>query len=152
MKRSYLFKVVVMLAFYGLLSCDTENETIDPATIKITGTWKLEKKSINNSEVTLSECDKKETYMFDSSIHLTTNTYSGDLCDSISTSNWVYDITNNILSYSNQTAGHNGSEFTRRFHVIDLSNDTMELELFDEVDGIGEEGNIQDKIRTIWVK
>lgn len=152
MKRSYLFKVVVMLAFYGLLSCDTENETIDPATIKITGTWKLEKKSINNSEVTLSECDKKETYMFDSSIHLTTNTYSGDLCDSISTANWVYDITNNILSYSNQTAGHNGSEFTRRFHVIDLSDNTMELELFYEVDGIGEEGNIQDKIRTTWVK
>ena len=152
MKRSYLFKVVVMLAFYGLLSCDTENETIDPATIKITGTWKLEKKSINNSEVTLSECDKKETYMFDSSIHLTTNTYSGDLCDSISTANWVYDITNNILSYSNQTAGHNGSEFTRRFHVIDLSDNTMELELFYEVDGIGEEKDLQDKIRTIWVK
>jgi len=141
-----------MLAFYGLSSCDTENETIDPATIKIVGEWKLEKKNINGSEVTLSECDKKETYMFDSSIHLTTNTFSGDLCDSISTANWVYDITNNILSYSNQTAGHNGSEFTRRFHVLDLSDDTMELELFYEVNGIGEEGNIKDKIRTIWVK
>lgn len=152
MKRSYFFKIVVIFAFSCFLSCDNEDETIDTATIKIIGTWKLEKKSINDSEVTLSECDKKETYIFDSSIHLTTNTYSGDLCDSISTSNWVYDITNNILSYSNQTAGHNGSEFTRRFHVIDLSDDTMELELFYEVDGIGEEGDLQDKTRTIWVK
>src|SRR5690554_796288 len=152
MKPSNFFTIIIISAFSCFSSCDKEDETIDPATIKIVGEWKLEKKSINDSEVTLSECDKKKTYMFDSSIHLTTNTYSGDLCDSISTSNWVYDITNNILSYSNQTAGHNGSEFTRRFHVIDLSDDAMELELFYEVDGIGEEGNLRDKIRTIWEK
>jgi len=142
----FLFSVTLLTA------CEKEDENIDTSTTKILGKWNLDKKSINGAEMVLTECEKKETYDFKSSFQLSTISYTGDLCDIVTSSNWVYDITNNRFSYSNQTAGHNGGELTRRYNLINLTDDNMQLELISEVDGIGEEGDVKDKIVTTWVK
>lgn len=148
-----LVTLILFLSSSSLfVSCDKEDENIDTSTTKILGKWNLDKKSINGAEIVLTECEKKETYDFKSSFQLSTISYTGDLCDTVTSSNWVYDITNNRFSYSNQTAGHNGSELTRRYNLVSLTDDNMQLELISEVDGIGEEGDVKDKIVTTWVK
>ena len=135
-----------------LTACDKEDENIDTSTTKILGKWNLDKKSINGSEIVLSECEKKETYEFKSSYQLSTTSYAGDLCDTVKSINWLYDITNNRLSYSNQTAGNNGGELTRRYNIVNLTDVSMQLELISEVGGSGEDGDVEDKIITTWVK
>lgn len=152
MKIRTISYMLFLSSFSLFTACDKEDENIDTSTTKILGKWNLVKKSINGSEIVLSECDIKEIYDFKSSVHLTTVSYTGDLCDIVTSSNWVYDLTNNRLSYSNQNAGQNGGELTRRFNVVNLTDDNMQLELISEVGGIGEDGNVEDKIVTTWVK
>ena len=144
--------MLFLFSVYLFSSCEQEDEIVENLTYKVLGKWSLDNKKINGSDIALSKCEKDETYEFKSSIHLTTISYSGDLCDNVTSANWVYDITDNIFSYSNQTAGHNGSELTRRYNVLNLTEDNMQLELIFEVDGIGDEGDVVDKVVTTWVK
>jgi hypothetical protein len=144
---------LLLLSSVTLLSaCDKEDENIDTSTTKLVGKWNLDKKSINGSEMELSECDKKENYEFRSNSQLITIKYSGELCDVMQSSNWNFYQSGNTLTYSNQTAGHNGSELTRKYNIVSLTDNFLQLELTYEIDGIGEEGDVADKVVTTWVK
>jgi len=146
-------KLYTLLAIaFIFLSCKSDDETKNVIADKIIEEWTYSKSVFNGTNEDLSNCDKKQTWNFRPNNTLLMTFYVEPDCEYIVTSTLQYSVENNIITYSNPTGGHNGGEFTRKFRINSITDDKMELDLIYEVDGIGEEGNLNDRWVTTWVK
>ena len=150
MKKLYTLLFVVFIFTFSACSSDDESSKIN--TEQLFGKWTLNQSIYNGQQETLSDCDKKQTFDFSNDNRLIITTYSGNNCNTPDATVLNYTFSNNVITYTNPTGGFTGGEFTRKYRVNKLTNNNLEIELFYEIDGTGEEGELSDKWITVWVK
>ena len=146
-----IYNLVAILCVFMITSCgsdDNDNAQAD----HLVGKWTLSQSIFNGEQEPLTECDKKETFDFSNDNRLIITTYSGANCSTPDATILDYTYENNIVTYTNPTGGYDGGEFTRKYKVNRLTGSNLELELFYEIDGFGEEGELSDKWVTVWIK
>ena len=147
-------KKLCTVLFIALIlnSCNSDDAAKDAYVDKVIGEWTYSKSMYNGVEEELSNCDKMQTWNFRSNNTLLMTFYVEPDCAYIVTSTLQYSVENDIITYSNQTGGGNGGEFTRKYKIISITDNKMELDLIYEIDGIGEEGTLTNRLITTWVK
>ena len=151
-KLTYKLFAIIPLIF---MSCSSDDETYDSQiSAEIYGTWNISSSIYAGEAESLDECDLLETFEFFENDKLDIREYymigNNTECTLVGGNTLLdYTVENNILSYTNPTGGYNGGEFTKKFYIRELNDQILKLELYYEIDGFGEEGNVS--IDEIWI-
>jgi hypothetical protein len=151
-KLTYKLFVIIPLI---LMSCSSDDDINDSQiSAEIYGTWNISSSIYAGETESLDECELLETFEFFENDKLDIREYdmigNNTECTLVGGNTLLdYSVENNILTYTNPTGGYNGGEFTKKFHIRVLNDQSLKLELFYEIDGFGEEGNISND--EIWI-
>ena len=138
-----------------IISCSSDDDSNDSnINTEIYGKWKISESIYGGETETLDECGLLETFEFFENNKLDIKEYdqigSNANCTEVGLNILLdYSVDGNILTYTNPTGGFNGGEFTRKLTILELTEQTLQLELYYEIDGFEEDGDLPND--EIWI-
>ncbi|WP_019039706.1 lipocalin family protein [Psychroflexus tropicus] len=155
MKKIKINCTLLLAIVLIIVSCSTDDDSNNSnITAEIYGKWKILESNYGGERETLDECSLLETLQFFENNELEIKEYeqTGNTtsCSEVGPDVFLdFSIENNVLTYTNPTGGFNGGIFTRKFNIIELTEQTLKLELYYERDGFEEDGNLPNN--EIWL-
>ena len=147
------YKMLLIIPFLGI-SCSSDDSNDSNISAEIFGKWKISSSIYGGNTENLDQCELLETFEFFENNKLDIKEYdqigNNTNCTEVGGNTLLdYSVVNNVLTYTNPTGGYSGGEFTMKFYIRELSNQNLKLELFYEIDGYGQEGNVP--ANEIWI-
>ena len=136
---------IITLLFF---SCSNNDDTNDSKINgEIYGKWKISSSIYNGQTENLDACELLETLEFFENNKLDIDEYdivgNNTDCTPVGSSDLInYSKSNDILTWTNPAGGFSGGEFTLKFYIRELTEQKLKLELFYELDGFGNDGNV----------
>lgn len=146
-------KLLSLLFVFTLFSCSSSDDSgeSNSSSGSILGTWRRTNVFMGKQEY-VSECDKKTNWTFNIDKSCRMITYEAPASNCVEVNNGLinYDYASKILTTTNPTGGINHGLFQVKYNVISISDSSLKIEAYYEIDGENPEGIIPENERYTY--